>query len=129
VSLWKNGLKAQKIMFDGPYEKYPETTRFVENDGPCATIGYYLKVIWAEGAHRGIKFRQQLIANPFNGGEKIQLINVSAGQMDFESRLLQNMLRKRSLETLKRIEWKVLLDSHPLFTITSDPNVEPWEKV
>lgn len=130
VALWREGLGAQKALdyyVQGKplgYQNHSQLIRFKATPDPLEAIIAYMEAVHAESVRRGYKFNGKLLLPP--SGEKVPVMPVTSGQIEYEMEWLHSKLIQRSpLDVEERLQ-KVSL--HPLFTEVPG-DVESWEKV
>jgi len=126
IALWRESLLAQKVL-DGKtkgYKNHPQLIRFKEFHDPLYAIGSFLTQIIQETERRGYLFDKSKILKP-NLSE--QIIETSAGQLEYEFIHLKNKIRKRDIDYFCRIESLNNIIPNPIFKI-SPGKIESWEK-
>jgi hypothetical protein len=128
-ALWREGLLAQAVLLGKTkgWIKHPQLTRFKNHNKPVHALGFYLLKIYEESCRRGYKYSQFKITQPEN---EVDPIEISSGQLIYESHILVERLKKRSPKKYKEIIQLVKtnhLDPHPMFVVV-EGEVEFWEK-
>jgi len=127
-ALWREGLLAQAVLLGRTkgWKKHPQLTRFKNHNQPIHALGFYLLKIYEESRRRGYKYSKFKIAQPTN---KVNPIELTSGQLIYESNILIERLKKRSPEKYHEIIilFANHLDPHPLFIVV-EGEVEFWEK-
>ncbi|MHB8159224.1 MAG: pyrimidine dimer DNA glycosylase/endonuclease V [Thermoleophilia bacterium] len=126
VALWREALLAQAVL-EGKtrgYTRHPQLFRFRESPSPIDAISHYLQAVYTEVERRGYSFDAMKI-NTSSGG-KIDRIEITQGQMDFEFEHLKAKLKKRDPSRLADLETVTSAEPHPLFRIVPG-EVQEWE--
>lgn len=128
VALWREGLLAKAVL-EGKtkgYRNHPQLIRFRTHRQPVAAICEYLRIIHDESTIRGYRFDGSKIpSNPI----KINRIEETRGQLNYEWQHLLSKLEDRDLEAYKKlVGHDVCPTAHPLFTITGG-EIREWENV
>ena len=101
--------------------------RFKNHNRPLRALGFYLLKIYEESCRRGYNYAKFKIVQPTN---EVDPIEITSGQLIYESGILIERLRKRSPEKHNEIIKSATinyLDPHPLFVVV-EGEVEFWEK-
>jgi len=129
-AVWREGLLAQSVLSGKTkgWRNHSQLTRFKHHATPISAIGFYLYKIYEEARNRGYSYNKRKIGKFSN---RIPLINVTVGQLLYESHLLLGRLKRRSPTQyeviLKLTRNEKYLQPHPLFILV-EGEVEPWEK-
>ena len=125
VALWRETLLAKNVL-EGKtkgYKNHPQLDRFKTAQEPINAINFYLKAVWLEAVARNYSFNK----NKFVEINRIEQINVTTGQLNFEKNHLLKKLKIRDLIKYNSVIGLVNYEPHPLFNLT-DGKIEPWEK-
>lgn len=124
VALWREALLAQAVIAGKTrgYKHHPQLRRFLESPAPRQYIAAYLKEVQAEGSRRGYHFD----AAKIGVGGKVQVLDVSDGQIAFEWEHLRKKLRERARKWLGELRGVESPEPHPLFRVV-EGRVEVWE--
>ena len=126
VALWRETLLAKHVL-EGKtrgYKNHPQLDRFKNVQSPLDAINHYLSVIYLESIERGYQFNESKINQSF----KKCSINVTTGQLDFETGHLLKKLKLRDIKKYNEIKSIQPLEVHPLFVVM-DGSVEAWELI
>jgi len=128
-ALWREGLLAQAVLLGRTkgWKKHPQLIRFKNHNRPIRALGFYLLKIYEESRRRGYNYAKFKIVQPTN---EVDPIEITSGQLIYESGILIERLRKRSPEKHYEIIKSATinyLDPHPLFVVV-EGEVEFWEK-
>lgn len=126
TALWREGLLAQAVLSGKTkgYKNHPQLDRFKKTHDPLLYIGTYLHTIWQEAHHRGYSYDKTKITVHSAG---LELIMVTSGQIEFESRHLLSKLKVRDDKRYQDFLALDDVDAHPLFIMKSG-DIESWEK-
>lgn len=126
VALWRESLLAQAVLAGQTrgYRHHPQLTRFFQSVAPMNTIAAYLHVVHAEAVRRGYRFDEKKIGR----SGMVELLPVTAGQLDYEWWHLANKLRTRAPACLARLETVKRREPHPLFRVVAG-DIAEWEVV
>lgn len=133
VALWREALLAQAVLAGRTkgYLRHPQLERFRRVPDPSRAVRDYLLAVLDEARRRGYSFDEGRIdgraSSPESGGRPVR-IAVTAGQLDYERRLLAFKLRARDPASLSALERDREPRAHPLFRRVPG-GVEPWERV
>jgi len=106
------------------WKNRPQLDRFKYHQKPMEAVGYYLKGIHDESLKRSYKYNYSKILHP---DSVVDLIDLSMGQLRYEFDLLQERLKKRTLEKYEENTEIKELRAHSLFNVV--PGLpEKWEK-
>jgi len=124
VALWRETLLAKHVLLGltKGYTNHPQLNRFKAAADPVISIDYYLSVVYDEALKRGYHFDK----TKFNKVSKPKNINVTNGQLQYETKHLLNKLKLRDPGKFKQLSNEILLTPHPIFTVIEGP-VESWE--
>jgi hypothetical protein len=126
VALWRETLLAKNVL-EGKtkgYKNHPQLIRFKNSGNALGCINQYLKVVYEESVTRGYHFDK----NKFEVNNEPILLNVTSGQVKYETDHLRKKLQTRDPERLSMFLIETKIDAHPLFTII-EGEVEEWEKI
>ncbi len=126
VALWRESLLAKKVLSGNTkgYKNHPQLKRFKDSSDPLAAINYYLSVLHTEAHTRGYNFDIGKISDYNN----TPLINVTSGQLNFETEHLFNKLQIRDPLKYSVVKKTKRFLQHPLFNVVEGA-IEPWEIV
>ena len=125
VALWREGLLARAVLRGETrgYRHHPQLERFREHPTPRLAINAYLAAVQREASARGYRFDRGKIGPC----RELALIEVTAGQVDFE---WEHLLRKLAVRDPARLaQWRGVArpEVHPLFRVR--PGLRAgWEK-
>jgi len=124
VALWREALLAQAVLRGKTrgYKHHPQLKRFLESSAPRKYIAEYLKAVQAEGERRGYHFD----AAKVGVGGKLELLDVTGGQLMFEWEHLRAKLRMRARKWLRELNDVEAPEPHPLFQAV-EGGVAEWE--
>ncbi len=124
VALWREGLLAQKVLQGKTqgYRNHPQLNRFKKTSDPITAIGKYLYHVHKESLRRGYKFDLKKISD-YRSRKKI---NVSSGQLEFETRHLLKKLKSRDPTLYLKVQKLTKLDAHPIFRVVPG-EIADWE--
>lgn len=126
VALWRETLLAKNVL-EGKtkgYKNHPQLYRFKKCKNPVEVINQYLSEVYRESVQRKYKFDDKKI-NPGSGKIKI---NVTSGQIEFETKHLLGKLKIRDKEKYNSLKKLKSFELNPLFKIT-EGEIEDWERV
>ena len=125
VALWREALLAQAVLRGETrgYRHHPQLDRFRQQSAPLATMSLYLRAIHAEAESRGYSFDGSKV----RAARKHIVLNVSAGQVEYEWTHLMAKLKVRNPVLYRK--WREISspEPHPLFRVRAG-EVEPWER-
>jgi hypothetical protein len=125
VALWREALLAQAVLRGETrgYRNHPQLDRFKQQSAPLAAMSLYLKGIYAEAESRGYAFDR----NKISAARKHIVLNVSAGQLEYEWAHLMAKLKARNPALYRK--WRAIssTEPHPLFRVRAG-EIEPWER-
>ncbi len=126
---WREGLLAQKVLqgMTKGWRNHPQLDRFKDHGDPVSAIGFYLLKVHEEADGRGYNYNFSKIVRPVDDIERVEL---TAGQLMYEYRLLSERLERRDPEKLRENQGLSRGNPpapHPLF-VAVEGDVEPWEK-
>ena len=124
-AVWREGLLARAVLNNQTkgYKNHPQLQRFKANkthSSPLELIDSYLNAVCDEAVRRGYNYDRTKL----KPSTMTELIEVTAGQLEYEFQHLQRKLEGRS----KPHTDVVVVPAHPLFVVVPG-NVEAWEKV
>ena len=125
VALWREGLLAKHVL-EGKskgYNNHPQLDRFKSSEHPMDNINQYLIEVFQESERRGFHFDK----NKINWQSKPSIIEVTTGQIAFETAHLLAKLEKRDYPKYTELIYLTLFEPHPLFSIV-EGEIEHWEK-
>lgn len=117
VAVWREGLLALKVLKGETkgYRHHPQLQRFT-----LQTINAYLHYIASYANEmRGYHFDIGKVGNP-----AVEQIQVTEGQIEYETQHLLKKLQKRKPEMVSNLN-KV---PHPIFMVVPGP-IESWERI
>lgn len=129
TACWREALLAQAVIAGRTrgYTRHPQLQRFVACEDPLAAVGTFLEGVQEEATRRGYRFDLSRIDIP---GAAVRL-EVSAGQIAFESEHLLAKLRVRSVECVEKLAESLgdgMVKAHPMFDIVPG-GVATWERL
>lgn len=124
VALWREALLAKAVLGGQTrgYRHHPQLERFRSHPRPRRAINAYLSGVHAEAVRRGYRFDRSKLG----AWREVELIPVTAGQIDYEWQHLRRKLLLRDPQLLAAWEAVTLPACHPLFRICQGP-VASWE--
>jgi hypothetical protein len=125
VALWREALLARSVIYGKTkgYKNHPQLARFYLSKNQKRSINDYLFIIYLEAKKRGYKFnRHGLYKN-----DVIHRIQITSGQLLFETSHLKYKLHKRNQNYFMAINKIKRLSPHPLFRVVKG-EIEKWEK-
>ncbi|HUX22360.1 MAG TPA: pyrimidine dimer DNA glycosylase/endonuclease V [Spirochaetia bacterium] len=133
VALWRESLLAQAVLAGRTrgYRNHPQLDRFRSSRDPLLLIRRYLLAVLDEAQCRHYAFDPTRIDNYESLSAHVtkrEVLAVTAGQLDYEWRLLMTKLARRDPHTLMLLRRTGRPHPHPLFQVVEGP-VEPWERV
>lgn len=133
VALWREALLAQAVLAGRTkgYRHHPQLERFRRTPDPSGAIRTYLLAVLEEARRRGYSFDERRIdALALSRGAPAEPvpIEVTAGQLDYECRLLAAKLAARDPDALAALDRGSEVRPHPLFRRVAG-ETEPWERV
>jgi len=125
VALWREALLAQHVLGQKTtgYRNHPQLMRFRNAKKPLDAINQYLSAVYAEAEKRNYHFDKSKIDWNF----KETTIEVTDGQLKYETRHLLNKLSVRCPEKYNELIMLSQLSPHPMFRIIAG-DIEDWEK-
>lgn len=125
VALWREGLLARKVLQGRTrgYQQHPQLARFKAQAEPLAAIDTYLQGVYKEAVARGYHFDASKLGILLPCAP----IPVTAGQLCYELRHLQQKLMGRDRQSWQRLLAVQQPQPHPLFTIVAG-EIEAWER-
>ncbi|MCC7514638.1 MAG: hypothetical protein IT212_08080 [Bacteroidia bacterium] len=124
VALWRETLLAKHVL-EGKtkgYRNHPQLDRFKQTDNPTDRINQYLATVYNEALTRNYNFDKEKIDWSF----KPSTLNVTSGQIKYETQHLLNKLKTRDKEKFDRLTSLKKIDQHPMFKIVKG-DIENWE--
>lgn len=124
TACWREGLLARKVLLGqtNGYRNHPQLIRFRNTENPIAAIDIFLSVILAEAQSRGYNFD----ATKINLSSKSEKIEVTQGQLKYESEHLKKKLVTRDKAAFKQLELVTEITANPIFSVV-DGEIENWE--
>ena len=124
VALWREALLAKQVLEGrtNGYCNHPQLYRFKQMAGSQDAINQYLAFVFEESAHRGYKFDRHKI----NWGFSPVSMQVTTGQISYETSHLLNKLRTRDALKFIEVNNKKILVPHPMFNVVKG-EIEKWE--
>lgn len=134
TALWREGLLALNVLKGKTkgYKNHPQLIRFKECDNPVQAITDYLHFVCDEADSRGYNYSRHKLSTRSNNPEVIQ---VSAGQIEFEYKHIKNKILTRSPKEIGRLQRSdfispIGVELHRMIDVDMmNDNVESWEKV
>ncbi|MGI9551500.1 MAG: pyrimidine dimer DNA glycosylase/endonuclease V [Aurantibacter sp.] len=125
VALWREALLAKKVLQGKTkgYKNHPQLIRFKNANNPIEAINQYLFDVHENSISRGYKFNGHKIDMNFTPSR----IDVTQGQLAFETKHLQLKLKIRDPKKLIEIKGLNLLECHPMFKVIPG-EIESWER-
>jgi len=127
-ALWRETLLAQVVLLGKTkgWRNHPQLDRFKYHPTPVKAVGFFLLKVHEEATRRNYNYNFSKILEPT---EKIELANITDGQLRYELDILMERLQKR---TPKKHQENLQIEEdiprpHPLFRVVEGPP-EPWEK-
>ena len=126
VALWRETLLAKHVLQNKTrgYKNHPQLNRFKKLKNAVDAIDQYLDAVLTEATSRGYKFNPDKISKTFR---KVKL-NVTSGQMEYESAHLLKKLKVRDPERYKELKSCKHFEPHPMFRVVKG-EIEDWEIV
>jgi len=124
VALWRETLLAQHVLENKTkgYKNHPQLNRFKKCKDPLAAINQYLNEVYKEALRRGYNFDKTKINLDF---KKIKM-QVTQGQLDYETKHLLNKIRTRDPKKFKELKAIKKFDAHPMLRVVGG-DIEEWE--
>ena len=124
VALWRETLLAKHVLQGKTkgYRNHPQLHRFKQTDKPVDGINQYLATVYNEALRRSDNFDKEKIDWNF---EPI-IMNVTYGQMKYETEHLLNKPKIRDQEKFERLKNIKKVEQHPMFKIIKG-DIEKWE--
>jgi hypothetical protein len=125
VALWREALLARAVIrgLTRGYTRHPQLERFQAHARPRRAIDAYLAAVYDAACERGYAFDRAKLGAKC----KVQPIEVTFGQLDFEWQHLQQKLQARNPAWLARWNGVSVPECHPLFRGNEGP-VAAWER-
>jgi hypothetical protein len=126
VALWRETLLAKHVLQGKTkgYINHPQLNRFKKLKRPVEAVDQYLKAVLVEAESRGYNFNADKISEKFG---KIKM-NITKGQMTYESAHLLNKLKARDQGRYKQLKSLKHFEPHPMFRIVKG-EIESWEVI
>lgn len=124
VALWRETLLAKHVL-EGKtkgYRNHPQLDRFKQTDKPIDGINQYLATVYIEALTRNYNFDKEKIDWSFQPS----IMNVTNGQMKYETEHLLNKLKIRDKERFDTLNSLNKVEQHPMFKIIKG-DIEKWE--
>lgn len=124
VALWRETLLAKHVL-EGKtngYRNHPQLNRFKQTNNPIDRINQYLAAVYNEALTRNYNFDKSKIDWDF----KLSFINVTTGQIKYETEHLLSKLKIRDKEKFDKLSNLKRIDQHPIFNIVKGI-IEDWE--
>lgn len=127
VAVWREGLLAKKVLEEKTkgYKNHPQLIRFRQHPQPLKAISYYLWEVFGEAKKRGYRFNRRKIGQI---SLKIEKINITLGQFQYELKHLKNKLKDRNKAFYQRIRFLKKIKPHPLFKVIKG-GIASWEVI
>jgi len=126
VALWRETLLAKHVL-EGKtkgYRNHPQLDRFKLTEKPVDRINQYLATVYNEARTRNYNFDKEKI----NWNFESSIINVTTGQIQYETKHLLDKLKIRDTEKFESLSKQKKIDQHPLFKIVKG-DIEKWEVI
>jgi len=125
VALWREALLAQAVLRGQTrgYRSHPQLDRFKQQSAPLVAMSLYLRAIHAEAESRDYSFDRRKI----RGARKEFVLDVSAGQVEYEWAHLMAKLKVRSPALYRKWRDVSSPEPHPLFRVRAG-EIESWER-
>lgn len=126
VALWRETLLAKQVL-EGKtngYRNHPQLYRFKQMARSQDAINQYLAFVFEESAHRGYNFDR----NKINWNFSPVSMQVTTGQISYETSHLLNKLRTRDALKFIEVNNKKPLVPHPMFNVIKG-EIEKWEVI
>ena len=126
TAVWREGLLALHVLRGQTkgYTQHPQLLRFKNHDQPLKAITFYLHAVVDESEKRNFSFQRQKL-EPL---ESIELIEVTVGQLLYETKHLKKKLFIRDQVKFEAHEATIQFNPHPLFKVIPGEITE-WERV
>lgn len=124
IALWRETLLAKNVL-EGKtkgYKNHPQLNRFKATAKPLECINQYLAEVYQESLQRGYRFNKDKINWDFQPSQ----LNVTDGQIAYESQHLLKKLAIRDPEKYTMVKSIAQLEPHPLFSVIKG-DIEDWE--
>jgi hypothetical protein len=106
------------------WKNHPQLDRFKYHPKPMEAVGFYLKELHIESQRRGYNYNYSKILYP---NSQVETITITMGQIDYEFKILQDRLKKRTPLKYDENLGVTKPEAHPLFKVI--PGLpEKWEK-
>lgn len=105
------------------YRNHPQLNRFKQKAKPIDSINQYLTAVYEESLGRNFNFDKEKVVWDFEPSS----MNVTTGQMKYETTHLLNKLKIRDKEKYNKLHNLKKIEQHPMFVIVNGP-IEIWEK-
>lgn len=126
VTLWRESLLAKNVLENKTkgYKNHPQLIRFQKSKNPIGAINFYLKLIHDESLSRKYNFNK----DKFSANNKIDKINVTDKQLEYEFKHLQKKLSLRDKQKYNSNLSITKIEPNDLF-IEIKGDIEQWEKI
>jgi hypothetical protein len=127
LAAWREGLLAQHVLNGATtgYKSHPQLLRFKSCDDPIEAINAFLTAIYLESMARGYDFDGTKIDQLSALSRKIP---VTAGQVDYELKLLKSKLLIRDNRRFEELSQLTVIPINGIFEVVDGP-IETWEHV
>jgi hypothetical protein len=128
LGCWRESLLARNVLYgltEG-YKNHPQLTRFKMSGVPVTAINTYLYYIFLESRERNYSFDENKLE--YSNINTDLHMPVTAGQVNYEFKLLLSKLAARSPESFGRIKGIIKPSTCRLF-IKMEGEIESWERV
>lgn len=124
VALWREALLAKHVLEGRTkgYRNHPQLIRFKNCEKSLHAINHYLSVVHEEAGKRNYQFDSVKIDWSFDPAK----INVTRGQVDYETRHLKSKLQLRDPVKFNELTFLTSCEVHPVFTLI-EGEIENWE--
>lgn len=128
-ALWREALLAQAVLSNRTkgWRNHPQLNRFKEHQEPVSAVGFYLLKIYDEATIRGYRYDYSKISKPV---EKVEPIEITDGQLDYELKILMKRLNQRAPSKHKELlsfqDTRSFPEAHTIFKVI-EGDVEPFE--
>ena len=126
IALWREALLAKNVLENKTkgYKNHPQLNRFKKIKDPLIAINCYLSEVYNEAINRKFNFDR----TKFSIAERIEIIEVTTGQINYEFSHLKKKLSKRDLDKFNEIANVTIPEANPFFNVVKG-ELEEWEKV
>lgn len=124
VALWRETLLAKHVLEGRTkgYGHHPQLQRFKQADRPLDRINQYLATVYDESLARSYHFDRDKIDRGFDPA----VMEVTSGQIKFETQHLLNKLKVRDKEKFNELADLEVIEPNPMFKVV-EGDVEAWE--